>query len=314
MFARSRLDERGATVEIMEHRNAGHALVGAAADQDPSSRLARIVGNGGVARLRGATVMVLGLGGVGSNCAEALARGGVGGLVLLDRDEVQGSNINRQALAFASTVGRRKVDVMREMVFQINPHARVETHDRALLPADVEGFLDAYAGRVDYVIDAIDTVATKLSLAEYAAEHSGWAAGAADAASDLDQAFPLVSCMGAANKMHPENFAFADIYDTVNCPLCRIMRKELRRRGVPSLVVLYSSEEPVRVMSVEGAARSERSNLGTMSYAPPIMGQLLASFVIRRLLGIELEIQQGLHPASGAVGHPAPKPVAIKAR
>lgn len=287
----------------MEDKVNGAARVGASADQDPSSRLVRIVGDEGVDRLRNATVMVLGLGGVGSNCAEALARGGVGGLILLDRDEVQGSNINRQALAFASTVGRRKVDVMQSMVAQINPHARVQTHDRALLPADVPAFLDGCTGRVDYVIDAIDTVATKLALAEYAAGHPGWS-GAEGAA------FPLVSCMGAANKMHPENFAFADVYDTVNCPLCRIMRKELRRRGVPSLEVLYSSEEPVRVASAEGAARSERSNLGTMSYAPPIMGQLLASFVIRRLLGIEPAIQQGLHPASGAIAHPVAKPSA----
>ncbi len=291
----------------MEDKPKGTARVGAEADQDPSSRLVRIVGDEGVERLRSATVMVLGLGGVGSNCAEALARGGVGGLVLLDRDEVQGSNINRQALAFTSTVGRRKTDVMGSMVAQINPHARVETHDCALLPADVPGFLDAYAGRVDYVIDAVDTVATKLALAEYAAEHAGWN-GAETAA------FPLISCMGAANKMHPENFAFADVYDTVNCPLCRIMRKELRRRGVAHLEVLYSSEQPVEVASVEGAARSERSNLGTMSYAPPIMGQLLASFVIRRLLGIEPQIQQGLHPSSGAIAHPVPKPSGAKGR
>lgn len=240
-------------------------------DQDATSRLARIIGEDGVGRLSSATVMVLGLGGVGSNCAEALARGGIGNLILLDRDEVQGSNINRQALAFRSTIGKRKVDVMADMVADINPEAVVTKLDRVLLPADVPSFMDGFAPSCDYVVDAIDTVATKLSLAEYAASHD----------------VPLISCMGAANKMHPENFGFVDIFDTVNCPLCRIMRKELRKRGVRHLDVLYSSEQPVAVPSAEGAQRSDRSNLGTMSYAPPIMGQFLASYVIRRLLGID---------------------------
>lgn len=237
-------------------------------DNNKDSRLERIIGTEGLKTLAGARVLVFGLGGVGSNCVEALARGGVGNLILLDKDEVQISNINRQAIAFHSTLGRRKVEVMRDMVLDINPNAQVVIHDMPLLPGNLDEFMAQYVGQVDYVIDAIDTVAQKLLLAQYACEHD----------------VPLVSCMGAANKRFPECFEFADIFDTVNCPLCRIMRKEARKRGISHLKVLYSSEQPVKVASVEGADRSERTNLGTMSYVPPIMGQMLAGFVIRELL------------------------------
>lgn len=239
-------------------------------DQVSTARLERILGEDGLAKLANATVMVLGLGGVGSNCVEALARGGVGNFVLLDRDEVQGSNINRQAIAYRSTIGQRKVDVMRAMIADINPAANVVTHDMALLPGNLEEFMDSYVDQVDYVIDAIDTVAQKLLLAQYACAHD----------------VRLLSCMGAANKLHPECFQFADLHKTVNCPLCRIMRKEARKRGITHLRVLYSSEEPLKIASVEGADRSERTNLGTMSYVPPIMGQMLAGEVIREITGL----------------------------
>lgn len=236
-------------------------------DQSATSKLELIMGREGVARLASSTVMVLGLGGVGSNCTEALARGGVGHFVIVDHDVVQESNINRQAIAFHSTLGQRKIDVMRAMIADINPSAQVEALDTFVLAENVPAFLGAYAHRVDYVVDAIDTISAKLALAEYADR----------------EGIRLISSMGAANKLRPECFRVADVYDTVNCPLCRIMRKEGRKRGIKHLRVLYSCEEPVRVPTRVGASRHERSNLGTASYVPPIMGQMIAGEVIREL-------------------------------
>ena len=223
-----------------------------------TSKLELIMGRDGLARLADSTVMVLGVGGVGSNCVEALARGGVGRLIVVDHDVVQASNINRQAIAFRSTIGRKKVDVARAMIADINPEAQVEALDRFVLAEDVPEFLDAYADRVDYVVDAIDTISAKLAVAQYADAHG----------------VRLVSSMGAANKLRPEAFRFADVFDTVNCPLCRIMR------------VLYSCEQPVPVPVREGAERRERSNLGTASFVPPIMGQMIAGEVLCALAGV----------------------------
>ena len=245
-------------------------MAAAGAGDTATSKLELIMGRDGLARLASSAVMVLGVGGVGSNCVEALARGGVGRLVVVDHDVVQPSNINRQAIAFHSTVGRKKVDVARAMVADINPDAQVEALDRFILAEDVPEFLDAYAERVDYVVDAIDTVSAKLAVAQYADAHG----------------VRLVSSMGAANKLRPEAFRFADVYDTVNCPLCRIMRKEARKRGIRRLRVLYSCEQPVAVPVRAGAERRERSNLGTASFVPPIMGQMIAGEVLCELAGV----------------------------
>lgn len=236
-----------------------------------TSKLELIMGREGVERLAASTVMVLGLGGVGSNCVEALARGGVGGFVVVDHDVVQESNINRQAIAFHSTIGRKKAQVVQKMISDINPSVQVEALDRFLLAEDVPAFLDAYVERVDYIVDAIDTISAKLALAQHADAHG----------------LRLISSMGAANKLRPECFRVADVYDTVNCPLCRIMRKEGRKRGIRHLRVLYSCEQPVDVPVREGAARRERSNLGTASFVPPIMGQMIAGEVLCELAGVE---------------------------
>ncbi len=238
--------------------------------QNAASKLEVILGREGVRRLGESTVMVLGLGGVGSNCVEALARGGVGRLVIVDHDVVQESNINRQAIAFHSTVGRKKTDVMRAMIADINPDTAVVAHDMFVLPDNLGGLFDEHENAFDYVVDAIDTVSTKLALAALAQERK----------------IRLISSMGAANKLHPECFRTADIYETVNCPLCRVMRKEARKRGIERLRVLYSCEQPVETAAAEGAQRRERTNLGTASFVPPIMGQMLAGEVIRALSGI----------------------------
>lgn len=230
----------------------------------PTEKLEVIMTSAGLDRVEAATVMVIGLGGVGSNCVEALARGGVGHLIVLDHDIVGLSNINRQAIAFHSTLGRKKHEVVRDMVHDINPDCEVEALDMFLRADDVAPLLDRYLGKVDMLIDAIDSVSAKLAIAEYA-DRTG---------------MPLISSMGGANKLHPECLRFADVSETRNDPLARVMRKECRKRGIRSLRVLYSCEEPVKRPAVEGAERRERTNLGTASFMPPIFGQMLAGKVL----------------------------------
>ena len=230
----------------------------------PTEKLEVIMTKEGLNRIEAATVMVIGLGGVGSNCVEALARGGVGHLVVIDHDIVSLSNINRQAIAYHSTLGRKKHEVVRDMVHDINPDCEVEALDMFLRAEDIEPLLSRYLGRVDMVIDAIDSVSAKLAIAEFA-DRTG---------------MPLISSMGGANKLHPECIGFADIYETRNCPLARVMRKECRKRGIRHLRVLYSCEEPVKRPTLEGASRRERTNMGTASFIPPIFGQTIAGRVL----------------------------------
>ena len=243
--------------------------------ESPTSRLELVWGEAGVARLRASSVVVFGCGGVGSNCIESLARGGVGTLVIVDGDEVAPSNINRQAIAFTTTVGRRKVEVMREMILAINPAAHVTPYDRFALPDDAENLLDEIAsatgGRIDYIVDAIDTVSTKLAIAAWA-ERAG---------------VPLISSMGGAGKIDPSQLCICDIAETSHDALARVMRKECRKRGIRKLEALSSTEPPRhignRLRPVDGAP-SQRPTLGTVSYLPPIMGQMIAGHVIRRLV------------------------------
>ncbi len=187
--------------------------------------------------------------------------GGVGTLIIVDKDVVAPSNINRQAIAFESTVGQRKVDVMAAMVGDINPGCRVFAHDAFVLAENLEDLfetcLEEADGHIDYVVDAIDTVSTKLALAALAQERG----------------FELISSMGGAKKIHPECLRIADVHKTVNCPLARIMRKECRKRGIRHLRVLYSCEEPVRIAAAPGAARSERSDLGPQASCRPSWGR-----------------------------------------
>ena len=248
------------------------AEAGTDTPETASDRLEIIMGKDGVARLEASRVLVLGCGGVGSSCVEALARGRVGTLAIVDKDVVAPSNINRQAIAFASTVGRRKIDVMAAMISDINPACTVIARDAFVLPDNLEATIDAVrdacGGELDCIVDAIDTVSTKIALAELA-ERRGWR---------------LISSMGAANKLHPECLRIADIHETSRDPLSRIVRKECRRRGVGHLTVLYSNEDPVRTAPRAGDGAGGRTELGTASYMPPIMGQMIAGYVIRDLL------------------------------
>lgn len=231
----------------------------------PLEKLEILWGFHAVERLTQAKVVVIGLGGVGSNCAEALARGGIGSFVVLDHDVVAPSNINRQAIAFYSTLGQKKCQVTEAMIKDINPESAVVSLDRFLWADDAASFLEAYAGDADYVVDAIDSISTKLALAK-AADTMG---------------IRLISSMGGGNKLHPEYFKIADVYDTKNDSLSRIMRKEGRKRGIRALKVLYSDEPARKPSACEGADRKERSYLGTASYIPPIMGQMIAGEVLR---------------------------------
>lgn len=237
-----------------------------------------LLGSDGIRRLRDSSVAVFGIGGVGSHCAEALARSGVGRLILVDSDAVSESNINRQCVAFHSTVGRQKTAVMREMISQICPETEVLTFDFFVLE-DTIGRVFEEAGPVDYIVDAVDTVAAKLSLAAYAKARG----------------IGFIASMGTGNKLHPERFAFADIEKTSVCPLCRVMRRELKNRGITGIRVLYSPEKPaVPVKELmdqlmqeelsEGSAR--RSIPGSTSFVPPVAGLLIAGEVVRGLAGI----------------------------
>lgn len=236
------------------------------------SRTELLIGKEGLERLRRSSVMVFGVGGVGSHCIEALARSGVGRLILIDNDTVSVTNINRQSIAYHSTVGRMKTEVMKERIRDIDPSIRVSTCETFVLPDNLGEILDAEPG-VDYVIDAIDTVSAKIALAEEA----------------LKRDIPLISSMGTGNKLHPELFEIADLADTSVCPLCRVMRRELKQRGIMHLKVLYSKEKPVDVSGRStGEDRGVRRSLpGSVSFVPPVAGLLIAGEVIRMLAGAD---------------------------
>lgn len=240
---------------------------------DQYSRTELLLGEEGVERLREAAVMIFGVGGVGSHCIEALARSGIGRLVLIDNDAVSITNINRQSIAYHSTIGRMKTDVMRERIRDIDPSIRVTTYETFVLPDNLGEILDAEP-EVDYVVDAIDTVSAKIALAE----------------ETLKRGIPLISSMGTGNKLHPELFEIADLADTSVCPLCRVMRRELKQRGITHLNVLYSKEKPVDVSgrSTDEDSGVRRSIPGSVSFVPPVAGLLIAGEVIRTLAGIQI--------------------------
>ena len=232
------------------------------------SRTELLLGTEGMDRLRHSCVTVLGVGGVGSHCIEALARSGVGHLILVDHDKVSLTNINRQSIALHSTVGQYKTKVMKAKIADISPEIQVMTYEEFVLEENLEQVFEI---RPDYIVDAIDTVTAKLSVAEYAKEHQ----------------IPLISSMGTGNKLHPEMFEIDDIRNTSVCPLCRVMRKELKKRNVESLKVLYSKEKPVDISDrvTEEEKGDRRSLPGSISFVPPVAGLMIAGEVIRNLSG-----------------------------
>ena len=213
---------------------------------------------------------MLGVGGVGSHCIEALARSGVGRLILVDNDKVSLTNINRQSIAYHSTVGRYKTEIMKERIHDICPETEVLTYETFVLPENIE---EIFKIRPDYIIDAIDTVTAKLAVIEKAKKEE----------------IPLISCMGTGNKLHPELFEIADISSTSVCPLCKVMRKELKARGIHGVKVLYSKEKPVDVSGKEtGEEKGSRMSLpGSISFTPPVAGLLIAGEAVREIIGWE---------------------------
>lgn len=234
---------------------------------DIFARTRLLLGDEGLARLAAARVAVFGVGGVGGFCVEALARSGVGALDLIDSDVVDPTNLNRQIIATMPTVGRPKVEVAAERVAAINPACAVRAHRCFFLPETAEQF-DFVA--FDYVVDAVDTVSAKIALVE-AAQAAGT---------------PIVSSMGAGNKLDPTAFRVADIYDTSIDPLARVMRRELRRRGVPSLTVVYSTEPP-RTPASDPLLVKEgtRPAPGSVAFVPSVAGLILGGEVVRNLAG-----------------------------
>lgn len=242
---------------------------------DQFSRTELLLGKPAMERLAGCRVAVFGIGGVGGFVCEALARSGVGALDLIDDDKVCLSNINRQIIATNKTVGQYKTDVMKERILDINPDAEVNTYRCFFLPENASDFpFDKY----DYVVDAIDTVTAKIELVMQC-RNSG---------------VPIISSMGAGNKLDPTKFRVADIYKTQMDPLAKVMRRELKKRGVKKLKVVYSEEEPIvpDADSAEnqvdaGTARQgskRRSTPGSTAFVPSVAGLIIAGEVIKDLI------------------------------
>ncbi|MCR5294704.1 MAG: tRNA threonylcarbamoyladenosine dehydratase [Lachnospiraceae bacterium] len=230
-------------------------------------RSAMLFGPEGMARLEQSRVAVFGLGGVGGCAAEALARSGVGSLELIDNDTVSLTNLNRQILASVKTLGMYKTDAARERILSINPNCRVRTRRCFFLPETAEDF---HFEEYDYVVDAIDTVTGKIAIILKARE-----AGT-----------PVISSMGTGNKLDPSGLKIADIYETSVDPLARVMRRELKKRGVSRLKVVYSEEKPLlpRFSPDEDGKQTGRPVPGSTAFVPPAAGLMIASAVVRDLL------------------------------
>lgn len=241
------------------------------------SRTELLLGEEALRKLKDAKVAVFGIGGVGGYAVEALARSGVGHFVLIDDDKVCLTNINRQIIATRKTVGKYKVEVMKERILEINPNADVVTYQCFYLPETQEKF---NFSEYSYIVDAIDTVTAKIALAQQAKK-----AGV-----------PIISCMGAGNKLDPTQFEVADIYETSVCPLAKVMRRELKKRGIDSLKVVYSKEKPL--IPIEGDQVSckngcicppdtkrkcteRRAIPGSVSFVPSVAGLIIAGEVIK---------------------------------
>ena len=249
------------------------------------SRTELLLGKEAMIKLSGSRVAVFGIGGVGGYVCEALARSGVGAFELIDDDKVCLTNLNRQLIATHRTVGQYKADVMKERILEINPEADVQVHKCFFLPENSDEFP---FGEYDYIVDAVDTVTAKIALVMKARE-----AGT-----------PIISSMGAGNKLDGSRFRVADIYETRVCPLAKVMRRELKKRGVERLKVVYSEEKPIKPledMSIScrtncicppGAAHkcTERRDIpGSVAFVPSVAGLIIAGEVVKDLCNIRPE-------------------------
>lgn len=233
-------------------------------------RTKRLLGTDAMRKLADSHVAVFGIGGVGGHAVDALVRSGVGEITIVDSDEVAESNINRQLIATSKTVGRKKVEVMKDHLLEINPEVKVHAYDCFFLP---ETKCQFDFRQYSYVIDAVDTVTAKLALVEACQEYN----------------VPIVSSMGAGNKLDPTAFEVADIYKTSVCPLAKVMRKELKARGIKHLKVVYSKEIPLEPIEngdfVSDEKRTRRATPGSIAFVPSVAGLILAGEVVKDIAG-----------------------------
>lgn len=227
------------------------------------SRLEMVIGEENIEKLKNSHVAVFGLGGVGSYACEAVTRSGVGTITIVDKDTVSSSNVNRQLIAFSDNVGELKTSVMKERMLRINPEVKIIERPVFFLQDTADGF---DFREYDYVIDAIDNITAKLLLISMCKE-----AGT-----------PIISSMGTGNKMDPSRFEVADIYSTSVCPLAKVMRRELKKRGIDSLKVVYSREEPLKNVIEDNGSRAP----GSTAFVPPVAGMIMASEAIKELIGL----------------------------
>ena len=222
------------------------------------SRTELLIGKDNIQKLANSKVIVYGIGGVGSFVVEGLVRAGVENIILVDNDVISPSNLNRQIHATITNIGKLKVDCMKDRILSINPNVNVEIY----IPQDIEEGEETLIDNViDYVVDAVDTTTTKLKLIQRAKEKQ----------------VPIISCMGTGNKLDPTKFEIADIYKTSVCPLAKVMRKELKKRGINDLKVLYSKEEPIK-HDVESRTPA------SISFVPSVAGMIIAGEVIKDII------------------------------
>lgn len=237
------------------------------------SRTELLIGNESIIKLENSKVAIFGIGGVGSYVVEALARAGIGNFILVDNDVVSISNINRQIIATHKTVGMPKVEVAKQRILEINPNANVEIHNEFFMP-DSRGILD---DSINYIVDAIDTVTAKIELVVRANKMN----------------IPIISCMGTGNKLDATRFEVTDVFKTSVCPLAKVMRKELKVRGIKKLKVVYSKEEPIKININENVyfdslndfnKNNKRLIPGSISYVPSVAGLIIAGEVIKDII------------------------------
>lgn len=226
------------------------------------SRTQLLLGDEAINKLHSSNVIVFGVGGVGSYCVEALVRGGIGNITIVDHDKVSISNLNRQLIATSNTIGKYKVDLMMDRILEINPNCNVKVYKTFYGVDDEIIDLSAYT----YIVDAIDTITAKLMLIEEAKEKK----------------IPIISAMGAGNKLDPTQFEVTDIFRTSMCPLAKTMRHELKKRGIKDLKVVYSKEKPIKPReSNEINLTKKRQVPGSVSFVPPVAGLIIAGEVIK---------------------------------
>ena len=234
--------------------------------EDKFSRTEMLIGNEGLEKLKNSKVAVFGIGGVGSFVCEGLARSGVGNFILVDYDKIDESNINRQLIATTKTIGKYKVDLMKQRILEINPDANVEVYKEFYL---ADSKIDIITKNLSYAVDCVDTIMAKIAVV----------------CNCNDADVPVISSMGTGNKLDPSMFEVADIYETSVCPLARIMKKDLKKRNIEKLKVVYSQENPINTNDCDINKDKKYKVKGSISFVPSVAGLMIAGEVIKDIVG-----------------------------